>query len=124
VDFILIFNLIMLKFYLFSFLFVSDLICLLICFLYFCLVCNYCVISKSYLLRYFVGVIYIYIYIYQGRVLKVCQVCGTSYINSSPIRFFTNSCFNYASELLSPCRSVTLPVTFGAPALEQLAAVD
>jgi hypothetical protein len=37
VDFMVIFNFIMLKFYLFSFLFVSDLICLLICFLYFCL---------------------------------------------------------------------------------------
>jgi hypothetical protein len=48
-----IFNLIMLKFYLFSFLFVSDLICLLISFLYFCLVCNYCVISKFCLLHCF-----------------------------------------------------------------------
>ena len=46
VDFIVIFNLIMLKFYFFFCLFFVDLIFLLECFLYLCLCGNYCVISK------------------------------------------------------------------------------
>ena len=46
VDFIVIFNLIMLKFYFFFCLFFGNLICLLECLLYLILYSNYCVISK------------------------------------------------------------------------------
>lgn len=52
VDFIVIFNLIMLKFYFFFCLFFVDLIFLLECFLYLCLCGNYCVISKLCLVQY------------------------------------------------------------------------
>lgn len=48
VVFMVIFNLIMLKFYFLFFLFSFDLICLLECFLYFVLFSNYCGISKFY----------------------------------------------------------------------------
>lgn len=63
VDFIVIFDLIMLKFYLFFYLFIFNLMVLLKCFLYFGMCSNYCGISKSfyyfvlgYVVNYFLGI--------------------------------------------------------------------